>query len=537
MKTFIIIIYFSIAASVFSQFQQWANTYNGSANSNDEAYYIAADQQGNIIVSGRITSTGNNSNFGTVKYSSSGTQLWEAVYDGAAGQYDEPNGLTVDGDGNVYVTGMTRNASFYYDIAVIKYNSAGIIQWTQVWAGPSNLNDEPAGIYVDGTGNVYVTGNTEVTSNTNYNYITLKYNSAGALQWAKQYNHPMNNYDKALFIAGSGDNIYVCGNSNAPVTYLGYLTIKYNSNGDSLWTARYDASTSMNEIPYDFKVDAQGNVYVTGMTHSTSSGVDWITLKYNTNGAEQWQTRYTSPGNAQDIPEGLAVDAGGNVYVTGRTRINSTYNDFGTIKYNSSGVQQWLAVYDYTPQEGDDYGYDIAVDNSGNVYVTGNSQQTGSDRDALTIKYNSSGTQQWVARYDSTNSEEAYAMALDANNNVYVTGYTSGATSNFLTVKYSQVNAITQLSNEIPKDFMLSQNYPNPFNPITNINFSIPAAGNVKISVYDISGREISVLVNENLGAGEYKTDFDASGLSSGVYFYKMETGKYSDVKKMILTK
>jgi sugar lactone lactonase YvrE len=169
MKANILIIYFFLAANVFSQFQQWVNTYNGSPNGHDEAFFIAADQQSNILVCGRITSAGNNSDFCTIKYNSTGTQLWAAVFDGAANQYDEPNGLTVDGDGNVYVTGMTRNASFFYDITVIKYNSAGTVQWSQVWAGPTNLNDEPAGIYVDGSGNVYVTGNTEITSNTNYN--------------------------------------------------------------------------------------------------------------------------------------------------------------------------------------------------------------------------------------------------------------------------------------------------------------------------------------------------------------------------------
>src|SRR4030095_772940 len=127
------------------------------------------------------------------------------------------------------------------------------------------------------------------------------------------------------------------------------------------------------------------------------------------------------------------------------------YNDFATIKYNSAGVRQWIAIYDNIEAGRDDYGYDVGVDQTGNVYVTGNSQAvSGSDRDALTIKYNSAGVQQWVARYDVTNSEEAYAMALDNNNNVYVTGYqSSGGGSDYLTIKYSQTIGINQISSEV----------------------------------------------------------------------------------------
>ena len=98
-------------------------------------------------------------------------------------------------------------------------------------------------------------------------------------------------------------------------------------------------------------------------------------------------------------------------------------------------------------------------------------------------------------------------------------------------------NAINIISGEVPDGFSLSQNYPNPFNPITNIEFSVPKTGIVKLTVFDILGREIALLVNENLNTGTYKADFDASNLPNGVYFYKMQTENFTDVKKMILIK
>jgi hypothetical protein len=94
----------------------------------------------------------------------------------------------------------------------------------------------------------------------------------------------------------------------------------------------------------------------------------------------------------------------------------------------------------------------------------------------------------------------------------------------------------------IPANFNLYQNYPNPFNPVTKIKFSIPASvkserSNVKLIIYDILGREISSLVNDNLKPGEYEASWNAGDYSSGIYFYKLYAGNYSETKRMILLK
>jgi hypothetical protein len=96
---------------------------------------------------------------------------------------------------------------------------------------------------------------------------------------------------------------------------------------------------------------------------------------------------------------------------------------------------------------------------------------------------------------------------------------------------------ISQNGNSVPSVYSLSQNYPNPFNPTTNINFGLPKAGLTKLVVYDLLGREVSVLVNEFKEAGFYKVDFDGTNLASGVYFYKMESEGFTDIKKMVIMK
>jgi hypothetical protein len=98
-------------------------------------------------------------------------------------------------------------------------------------------------------------------------------------------------------------------------------------------------------------------------------------------------------------------------------------------------------------------------------------------------------------------------------------------------------SAVTKFETEIPAIYNLSQNYPNPFNPVTMIKFALPKATFVKLKVYDILGREVANLVNDFKSAGTYIVDFDASALSSGVYFYKLETDKFTDVKRMVVLK
>ena len=91
--------------------------------------------------------------------------------------------------------------------------------------------------------------------------------------------------------------------------------------------------------------------------------------------------------------------------------------------------------------------------------------------------------------------------------------------------------------NNLPAEFKLEQNYPNPFNPATTIKFSLPSQDNVQLKIYDIMGREVETLVNENMQAGIHEIKFDGSNLSSGVYFYKTTTSRFTDIKKMVLVK
>lgn len=101
----------------------------------------------------------------------------------------------------------------------------------------------------------------------------------------------------------------------------------------------------------------------------------------------------------------------------------------------------------------------------------------------------------------------------------------------------SEMVNVEKISNTIPSKFTLSQNYPNPFNSKTNIKLSVPIFGNVKLTVYDLHGKEVVSLINKNLNAGIYIINFGATDFISGIYFYKLETKNFTQTKKMIIIK
>ena len=380
---------------------------------------------------------------------------WVSRYNGpVASDYndDEPTAIAVDNQGNVYVTGksvgLVQYPYSYYDFATIKYYPNGDTAWVRRYNGPANRDDYAHALAVDASGNVYVTGSSYISDSINSDYFTIKYNSNGDTVWTRRYNGSDNYLDEAYAIAVDNQgNVYVTGYSSGSSSWSDYTTIKYNTNGDTIWVRRYNGSFNSTDEASAIAVDNQGNVYVTGKSYGPGYWYDYVTIKYNSSGDTSWVRRYTYAGNNNDEARAIAVDNNGNVYVTGQSMQPGAYDggDCATIKYNSNGDTVWVRRYNGTASDWDE-GKDIAVDNYGNVYVTGVTSVPGqyySLQNYLTIKYNSTGTQQWIQKYNQPDSTSCYniasAIALDASGNIYVTGL-SGTENNgndYATVKYT----------------------------------------------------------------------------------------------------
>jgi hypothetical protein len=210
---------------------------------------------------------------------------------------------------------------------------------------------------------------------------------ADGKKWVRRYNGPGNSGDGAYAIAvDRSGNVYVTGYSVGLGTYRDYATIKYSSTGKQLWVKRYNGPGNGDDYAYAIAVDRSGNVYVTGYSTGSGTGYDYATIKYSSSGKELWVKRYNGPGNNGDYAFAMAVDSSGNVYVTGYSVGSGTYRDYATIKYSSTGKQLWVKRYN-GPGNGDDYAFAVAVDSSNNVYVTGYSTGSGTGYDYATIKY------------------------------------------------------------------------------------------------------------------------------------------------------
>src|SRR4029077_2233693 len=305
-------------------------------------------------------------------------------------------------------------------------------------------------IAVDGSGNVYVTGTSDSGGQgSNYDYATIKYNSDGQEQWIARYKEPANDGDDAYAIAvDASGNVYVTGVSLGSGTGADYATIKYNLAGQQLWVARYNGPVNGDDYGYAIALDNSGNIYVTGSSRGPGTEFDYATIKYNSAGQQQWTDRYTGPGKGFGEAQVIAVDNSGNVCVTGHSPGAGTADDYATIKYDSAGQQQWVARYNGPANSGDE-AHAIALDSSGNVYVTGQSYGAGGDTDCATVKYDSTGQEQWVIRYNGSGNpyDFAFAMAVDESANVYVTGESN---ADYVTIKYVQGPTPTPTASPTP---------------------------------------------------------------------------------------
>jgi hypothetical protein len=362
---------------------------------------------------------------------------WVRQYEsGFSPQFDYPNDIAVDNSGNAYVTGGSWGPDQLPDMATIKYNSAGDTLWVRRYNGPGNSWDDGRAITLDSLGNVYVTGWTH-SDEQFFNYVTIKYTASGAEQWVAQYNA---GDDRALDIAlDASGNVYVTGTSSGSGTADDYATVKYNGLGEEQWIARYNGSGNTQDRAAGLALDAQGNVYVTGASGEGSQNLsDYVTVKYNSSGIQQWLARYSS---WYDYATAIAVDASANVYVTGYSYALGTYYDYATVKYSTAGAQQWVRRFN-GPGTSDDFAYDLKIDPSGNVIVTGDAFfAPGNGSDYGTIKYSPTGVEQWIRSYNGPGSavDIASALAIDSAGNVYVTGGSRGEdlVDDFGTIKYS----------------------------------------------------------------------------------------------------
>jgi hypothetical protein len=304
----------------------WTNRYRGSWDGGEEAKALAVDSNDDVCVVGYSDSP---YAYVVIKYSNDGVPLWTNFLVGPTTTANASSAIITDNNRNVLVTTAAANEAGHIRYLSAKYSSTGIPQWTNSYVGPGDYADKPTEITVDVNGNVFVTG-ISYGDGTGFDFATVAYSNTGTPLWTNRFNGDGNDWDGARGIASDTNGIiFVAGYSP---TVLGgpahYATIAYSNSGLPLWTNIYSGGVGDDE-PSGISVDQNGDVFVTGYSTGVGTSSDFATIKYSNTGLPLSTNRYNGPLNGADYAYAITADRTGNVFVTGLSD-----SGYATIKYS-----------------------------------------------------------------------------------------------------------------------------------------------------------------------------------------------------------
>ena len=440
--------------------EMWVKTHVSSGDGFAEGNSVAIDGAKHIIVTGTCRSGGGGTEICTFKFDgTSGANLWTTSFTEANSNHTG-NAVAVDSGNNVVVTGCSgADCGGTFGISnvamrTIKYNSSGSPLWTRV----RNVSGDAHAIAIDSGGDIVVAG----YGNPGFRSMSVvKYNAAdGTESWSTPYSFSaFSGHDEAIAVATDGSgNVLVVGKSRSGNQPKEIRAIKINgATGIEIWNTPHPVvATGVLPAPLPFSskamgLDSNGDVVVTGYHRQSGTTESMRTIKYSgVNGNEVWNVGFK--GNATSLGtnrgNALVIDAAGNVIVTGVSSDRVTMVDsknIRTIKYAAvTGAELWNVSYDGSANGSADEANAVTVDISGNVIVTGVSQDSIGGKNMRTVKYQGvTGALMWTSVYASSYDDAGYSVATDTAGNVFVTGYSKDASPfsvNIRTVKYAAVD-------------------------------------------------------------------------------------------------
>jgi hypothetical protein len=457
----------------------WSSLGTGSSNGVNGVVNALAVVGNEVVVGGTFTQAGGVSANGVARFNTQ-TNTWSSLGTGSSnGVSGYVLALAVVGN-EVVVGGWFTSAGGVSANRVARFNTL-TNTWSSLGTGSSNgVNNFVNALAVDGQGRVYVGGTFTsaggVSANrvARFNTLTNTWSSLGTGS-----SNGVNNQVNALAVVG---NEVVVG---------GYFTSAGGVSANRV--ARFNTQTNT-----------------------------WSSLG---NGVNNEVNALAVSGN--EVYVGGGFTQAGGVFAINVARFNTQTNTWSTLGTGSSnGVS----------------GSVFALAVVGNEVVVGGTFTQAGGVSANGVARFNTQTNTWsTLGTGSSNGVNGEVRALAVVGNEVVVGgnFTSagGVSANRVARWNSGTSRVEQLSPTAPKTFLLEQNYPNPFNPSTTIRYQLPVASEVKLEVYDVLGKKIATLVNERQSAGSYQVVWNASGLSSGTYFYRLQAGTFVETKKMIMVK
>lgn len=450
---------------------------------------------------------------------------------------DEGNSIQQTTDGGYIIVGRTNSfGPGNYSVYLIKTNANGDTLWTKTIGG-SNA-DEAYSVQQTTDGGYIITGDTKSSGAGDYDVYLIKTNENGVTQWTKTFGGIYSDWGNS--VKQTSDNGYVIvgyTSSFGPGENNVYL-IKTNTNGDTLWTKAigpvYPALSSGNSI----QQTTDGGYIIAGQMRGGSGGINKVYLiKTNSSGDTLWTKTL---GWGQGIGYSVQQTSDGG-YIIGADLDNfdgQSYNVY-LIKTNANGDVLWEKTFG-----GNDYdnGGSARQTTDGGYVIVGNTRSFGAGVfDVYLIKTNTNGDTLWTKTFGGFDWDSGNSVQQTTDGGFVIAGYTRsfGAGNNDVYFIKTDANGVVAVNSEvgIPSYFSLDQNYPNPFNPVTSFRFQIPQRNFVKLEIFNSLGQQVTTVVDEEKEAGNYEISWDAAGLSSGVYFYKLTAGTFIETKKLVLLK
>ncbi len=360
---------------------------------------------------------------------------------------DASKSVAVDGSGNVYISGYTKDSlgggtyAGAEDAFLSKFDASGNELWSQQIG--TTYNDVSFSVAVDASGNAYISGCAQGslgggTYAGGYDAFLAKYDTSGNKLWLQQIGTTSSDGSHSVAVDGSG-NAYISGWTNGSLggTNAGYsdaFLTKFDASGNELWsqqigTLNYDISRSV-------AVDASGNAYISGNTARPFGHVgddsDAFLTKFDASGNELWSQQIGTSG--WDESRSVAVDGSGNAYISGWTDgslggTNAGGHDAFLVKFDASGNELWSQQIGTSSE---DRSYSLAVDGSDNAYISGYTKGSllggpnAGNADAFLTKFDASGNILWSQQIGTSRTDRSYSVAVDGSDNAYISGGTYG---------------------------------------------------------------------------------------------------------------
>jgi hypothetical protein len=459
--------------------------------------------------------------------------LWTRTYGGV--RSDGAYSVQQTFDGGYIVAGYTYSfGSGNYDFYLVKTNNRGDILWTRTYGGSSDDAAYSAQQTFD-CGYI-MAGSTWSFGAGEEDFYLVKTDRLGDTLWTRTYGGRA--YDIAYSIQQTADGGYiVAGHTNSFGSSPGdvYL-VKTDSLGDTLWTHTYGGSG--NDGAYSVQQSSDEGYIVAGYTNSFGAGGDdFYLVKTNSQGDTLWTrtyggVRYDGASSVQQTTEGGYIIVGHNASIV------EGYDYIYLVKTNSQGDTLWTRTFGGSEW---DEAFSVQQTTDGGYIVAGVKLSLGAgDVDFYLVKTNNQGDTLWTSTYGGSGEDVASSVQQTIDGGYIVAGHTESfgaGNCDFYLVKLGAESSAEPISLSLPLHYSLHPNYPNPFNPSTRINYDLSTTSLVTLEVFDLLGRRVASLTNGIQSAGTYSILFNGSALPSGLYFYRLHAGTFTQTQKMVLIK